>query len=362
MTAGDITAIREVLILGASYGSLFATKLIMAGHAATLVCTRATADLINSEGTRVRMPVRGYDDLVEVSSKRAPGRLAACTPDEVDPAAFDLVVLAMQEPQYASPGVRELLGRIGTAGIPCMAIMNMPPLPYLARIPDVDLAPLAQCYADPAIWEGFDPNLVTLASPDPQAFRPPDAGKNVLQVSLPTNFKVARFGDDEPTQLMRALEADIDAARFEPKDHPGEAIKLPVKFRVFDSIFVPMAKWSMLLTGNYRCVRRDDLVSIRDAVHADLDASREIYDWVGELCQRLGAAKSDLVAFDLYAKAAQGLAKPSSAARALFGGARNIERVDCLVRQLAAQQGMQSDAVDEIVELVEQRLALNRTA
>jgi hypothetical protein len=31
---------RNVLILGASYGSLLGTKLLMAGHRVTLVCTR----------------------------------------------------------------------------------------------------------------------------------------------------------------------------------------------------------------------------------------------------------------------------------------------------------------------------------
>ena len=33
--------------------------------------------------------------------------------------------------------------------------------------------------------------------------------------------------------------------------------ELPVKLRVHDSIFVPLAKWAMLLTGNYRCVTED---------------------------------------------------------------------------------------------------------
>ena len=37
------------------------------------------------------------------------------------------------------------------------------------------------------------PKLMTLASPDPQAFRPPEEPMNVLQVALPTNFKVARI-------------------------------------------------------------------------------------------------------------------------------------------------------------------------
>lgn len=357
MTAAVTTTTRRVLVLGASYGSLFATKLILAGHGATLVCTRSTADLINAEGTRVRLPVRGQDALVEVASRQAPGRLEACTPDEVDAASFDAAVLAMQEPQYAAPGVRDLVGRLAGARVPCVAIMNMPPLPYLARIAGIDRAPLTACYTDPGVWEGVDPAMLTVASPDPQAFRPPEEGKNVLQVSLATNFKVARFDDEAATRLLRELEADMDAARFETDAGP---LKLPVKFRVFESPFVPMAKWSMLLTGNYRCIRDDGMVSIRDAVHGDPNASRAIYDWVGELCLRLGAAKADLVPFDSYAKAAASLAKPSSAARALFAGARNIERVDCLVRRLAAQQGMQSDAVDAIVARVDARLASNR--
>ena len=40
-TGADVQ--RKILILGASYGSLFGTKLLMAGHAVTLVCTEATA-------------------------------------------------------------------------------------------------------------------------------------------------------------------------------------------------------------------------------------------------------------------------------------------------------------------------------
>jgi len=173
----------KVLVLGASYGSLFGTKLLMAGHGVTLVCTRPTAELINREGTRVHFPIRGRESLLEIASKELPGALSASTPDEVDPGAFDLVVLGMQEAQYGSRGVRELMGRVARARKPCLAIMNMPPLPYLKRIPGLSTEPLEVCYADPAVWEGFEPGLTTLASPDPQAFRPPDRPKNVLQVA-----------------------------------------------------------------------------------------------------------------------------------------------------------------------------------
>jgi Ketopantoate reductase len=350
---------QAVLILGASYGSLFGTKLLLAGHSVSLVCTGPTAELINREGTVIRFPIKGRDSLLDIASKRLSGSLTATTPDELDPTRFDLVVLGMQEAQYGAPGVRELMGRVAKSGVPCLAIMNMPPLPYLKRIPSLKTESLETCYADPLVWQGFDPRRVTLASPDPQAFRLPDRPKNVLQVGLPTNFKAARFEAQQPTALLRQLEADIEAARF---DSEGGPIEIPVKLKVHDSLFVPLAKWPMLITGNYRCIRPDGMISIQEAVHANTDKSREIYDWVSKLCKTLGADEADLVPFDKYAKAAEGLGKPSSAARALIGGAQHIERVDCLIRRIAQQQGVAFEPLDEIVALVDERLAKNRAA
>lgn len=343
----------RVLILGASYGSLLAIKLLLAGHKVRLVCLPNEAEVINAEGIRVRMPVKGRDGLLEVDSRRTPGELSASGPAEANPADYDLVALAMQEPQYRSPGVRELLARIIAARVPCMSIMNMPPLPYLARIPGIHAEALRDCYTDPSVWDGFDPALMTLCSPDPQAFRPPEEKINVLQVSLPTNFKVARFPSDEHTAMLRALEADICAARY-------DGVELPVKLRVHDSVFVPLAKWSMLLTGNYRCVQASDIRSIKEAVHSDLAQSREVYDWVSSLCRTMGAAPADQVPFEKYAAAASGLAKPSSAARALANGAPNIERVDLVVQRIAAERGLHLATVDATVAAVNQRLAENR--
>ena len=349
----------RILILGASYGSLLATKLLLAGHTVKLVCLPEEAELINREGTRVRMPVKGREGLIEVDSRKLPGKLSADAPSAIRLADFDLVALAMQEPQFGSPGVRELMQAIAKARLPCMSIMNMPPLPYLARIPGVSLEACKPCYTDPAVWDGFEPGLVTLCSPDPQAFRPPEEKVNVLQVRLPTNFKSARFASDAHTAILRELEAGIEAARF---DTGSEKIELPVKLKVHDSVFVPLAKWAMLMAGNYRCITKDGMRPIRETVHSDLDAARAVYDWVVELCKSLGADAKDMVPFEKYAAAAQGLASPSSAARALYGGAPNIERVDMLVKTIAAQKGMRSEAIDEVVALVDAQLAINRRA
>ncbi len=347
----------KILILGASYGSLLATKLLFGGHKVTLVCLPAEAELINKEGAQVRLPIKGRKDPVVLESRKLPGSLSAAGPAEVNPKDFDLIGLAMQEPQYKSPGVRELLDAVAKSRKPCMSIMNMPPLPYLRRIPGLNADSLKNAYADPSVWENFDPACMTLCSPDPQAIRPPEEKVNVLQVTLPTNFKVARFESDASTKILRDLQADVEAARFDPGD--GK-IELPVKLKVHDSIFVPLAKWAMLITGNYRCVTKDAARTIKEAVHSDIEASRQVYNWVRDLCVKLGASPDDLVPFEKYAAAAQGLIRPSSAARALFNGAPNIERVDRLVQSIAAQKGLRLAALDETVALVDARLEMNR--
>jgi hypothetical protein len=66
------------------------------------------------------------------------------------------------------------------------------------------------------------------------------------------------------------------------------------------------------------------------------------------------------VPFEKYAAAGEGLSRPSSAARALFAGAPNIERVDKLVQAIAAHRGASHPELDAIVALVDQRLELNR--
>ena len=178
----------NILIMGASYGSLLATKLLLAGHTAKLICLPAEAELINNEGARVRVPVKGRDGLVEIDSRKLPGKLSAGGP----------------------------------------------------------------------------------------------------------------------------------------------------------------------------CVQKDGMRPIKDAVHADIEASRSVYDWVVKLCVSLGAAEKDLVPYEKYANAALSLQSPSSAARALAAGAPLIERTDRLVQTIAAQKGMRNDVVDQTVLLVDGWLERNR--
>src|SRR5712675_1975844 len=304
----------KIMIMGASYGSLLASKVLFGGHSVHLICLPAEADLINSEGFRVRMPIRGRKDPIEIDSRKLPGKVSAGGTAGVNPGDYDLVGLAMQEPQYRSPGVRELLDAVAKSKVPCMSIMNMPPLPYVKRIAGLNYDLLKPAYTDPTVWDSFDPETLTLCSPDPQAIRPPEEKVNVL----------------------------------------------PVKLRVYDSIFVPLAKWAMLLAGNYRCVTKDGMRTAQEAVHSDIETSRSVYNFVNDLCVKLGANPNDLVPFEKYAAAAQSLVRPASAARALNNGAPNIERADKLVQLIAKQKGLSHPAIDAEVALVDSRLEANR--
>jgi len=347
----------NILIMGASYGSLLASKLLFGGHHIKLVCLPAEAGLINSEGFRVRLPVRGRNAPVELDSRKLPGKVSAGGTADVDPKDYDLVGLAMQEPQYRSPGVRELLDAVARAKVPCMSIMNMPPLAYLRRIPGLDADALEPAYTDASVWNNFDPAFITLCSPDPQAVRPPEEKVNVLQVTLPTNFKVGRFPSEQHTAMLRRLQDEIEAIRF---DTPEGKIELPVKLKVYDSLFVPLAKWAMLLAGNYRCVTKDGMRTAREAVYGDIETSRSVYNFVNDLCVRLGAKPEDMVPFEKYAAAAQSLTRPASAARALQNGAPNIERADKLVQLIGKQKRLSHPAIDAQVALVDARLEANR--
>ena len=111
----------------------------------------------------------------------------------------------MQEPQYTNHTIRVLMIKIATAGLPCLSIMNMPPLPYLKRIPALADMDLEEAYTNASVWERFKPGLVTLCSPDPQAFRPPEEAANVLHVGLPTNFKAAAFEEQSTTSCCANL-------------------------------------------------------------------------------------------------------------------------------------------------------------
>ena len=79
----------NILILGAAYGSLLASKMLFGGHKIHHVCLPAEADLINAEGFRVRLPVKGRKDPVLLDSQKLPGKVTASGAQGVNPPPTD---------------------------------------------------------------------------------------------------------------------------------------------------------------------------------------------------------------------------------------------------------------------------------
>ena len=107
----------RILVMGASYGSLLGVKLLLAGHTVRLVCLPAEAELINSEGFRVRLPIKGSNELVEIDTRRLPGTVSASGANGVGPAGHGLGALALEDREYAAPGRPRPAGRVAVMGL-----------------------------------------------------------------------------------------------------------------------------------------------------------------------------------------------------------------------------------------------------
>ena len=198
---------------------------------------------------------------------------------------------------------------------------------------------------------------MTLCSPDAQAFRPPDEKVNVLQVSLPTNFKAARFDSDAHTAFLRELERDIEAARF---DSGGRKIELPVKLKVHDSRLRAAGEMGDAAHRQLPLRAKDGVRSIKDAVHA---RPRRFARGLRLGGRSVRVARRDDATTSCRSRNTRA---PRCRCCALLGRARpdrrraDIERIDRLVQAIAAQRGLRNDVVDATISTIDRWLERNR--
>ena len=335
----------DILVIGASYGLLPAAKAALAGHRVTVVGHAREAADIAAKGLRIDLGPAGVLNLGQ--------GVAVIGPEAAEPDRADLVILAVQEPLLGHASLRSLMKRLAAAKVPLVSIMNHPPLSFMERLMGAAASGLASAYAVPDLWSDFDPLLVTHSSPDAQALRPDPSDLGLLRVPLPTNFKIAPFGDRGAQDRLSMLCESIDGVRLGGR-------RAPVRLVAHPAVHVPLAKWPMLITGNYRAITDGDARSIDAAVWADPARAREIYDAVSGILIGLGVPAQVMVPFDAYAAAARSLTKPSAVARALAAGAPQVERVDLLVRIIAQKERQAIPELDDIVARVDRKLLANR--
>jgi hypothetical protein len=349
----------HVLVLGASYGALVASKTALAGHLVTLVARPDEIRSLDANGLSVSLPlwpseVR-HDCIFRADRGTAKqiGRLGLLAPDQVNPTDFDLAFLAMQEPQVGAKELVTLFNGISDARLPLISLSNMPPLSFLERIPNFPIEKVAPHYHSPAAWKALHKSPQTLASPDAQAFRLDPKDPCALHVSLATNLKVAPFHEPEAQAKLSQLATDIENIRS------GDGGKLPVKLICSEHLAIPFAKMPMLITGNYRCVQPGRITSIRDAVWGDIQESETIYQECLEVLRAFSVPEKVMVPFEQYAAAAKGLTKPSSAARVIDAGAIKVERSDAIMLTMAEHLGVPSARISQIVSQINNRITKN---
>lgn len=348
----------RVLVLGAAYGLLPAVRISLAGHCVSVMCRATEQDSLARHGATVTFMRRdgrpGQVLTVRAGHgpSTAPGMIGLVGSD-IDPSGFDMIFSALGEPHLAAADIAALFSHIAAARRPLVALANLLPLPFLARLAHLNLASLRSAYQGAAVWDVMDPALVTAASPDAQAVRTDPTRTDQLTVTLGSNFKIAPFAAAEPQAVLERIAADVGAFR-------SNGVPPPARLIAHASLHVPLAKWPMLITGNCRSVTDSGPPrSIAEAVAADPEESRRLYADVTDVALRLGAADSDLVPFAAYAAAARSLSRPSSLARALAEGATQVERIDLMVAHAAAEVGFRSPVLEGVVERIEQNLALN---
>ena len=324
----------RVLVIGASYGLLPAAKIAAAGHSVTVVGRIDEVASIARDGVEIEFSPEHI-----LRPPMSDAGLSFSIPDTVDPTAFNLVLLAIMEPQVRSTEICNLLKRIN-GKVPVASIMNMPPPPYLARISSLPKDISKGAYEDPTIWEQLPPDRMTLASADPQAFKPDMTRPGHLKVTHSSNFKFAPFARQADQMVLERITRDASRTR-QPWGKP------PVNMLTRSSIFVPLSKWPMLVTGNCRCLCDEEgVISINRAVTQNLDESRLLYDSVNACLETLGCPKAPVVPFDAYLQAAEKLSRISSLAGALNAGSTAVERIDLLVLNLMLDRKANSAALE----------------
>lgn len=352
----------RLLFLGGAYGSILATKCALAGHKVDIVCRAQEAANINSGNLVIHFP---GDEARSVGISGCQTNMRGISVRHVEPSDYDICFLCMQEPQFAEDTIASLLLLLESQSIPLISLMNMPLPPYLLGRLGIDLSAEQNIWKNTDLWGQISPDSFTASSPDPQAVVEVTDDVTRVRVSLASNLKIAPFSNQQFQDRLTQLAIDVNDLRLTD----GEGSWCPgIKLVPHESAYVPLAKWPMLITGNFRCIGSTNAKTIRSAVWDDLERSRLIYEWVTELCRKLVVSVDkycDLskvfVPFDRYADAAQQLVYPSSVSRGLLNSATEVERVDRLIQGLARSLNTEDESLNSIVSLVDETLMVNRS-
>tara|TARA_B110000305_G_C19406756_1_gene623198 strand:- start:806 stop:1852 length:1047 start_codon:yes stop_codon:yes gene_type:complete len=340
------------LIVGASYGSLLAMKLIMAGHSVKIVGQNHEVDAINKKGINVSIKTKLKQKKLILNSKNYSKNLKAIDSSKVNCKEIDIAFFALKEIHFSQNNIIELVKQLAEHKVPAVALMNMPPLTILKKNENLKTKNYKNYYLNPEIWEIFDQKNLTATSADPQTICNICDGMVSHTVTLNSNFKISKFQNFKHDRMLINLENDIKNIRVNNQ-------RVPILLKIYESKYIFMTKWPMLITGNYRCFTAKGIRSIKESVFHDLKYSEKIYNSIYNLCIKLGCSKNDLVEFRHYANAAKKLIYPSSFSREIDKNKISVERLDKLIKKISEEQSVKLNFLNDITEKIELRLDNN---
>ena len=342
-------ATYNILIMGASYGSLLASKLLFGGHSVHLVCLPAEADLINAEGFRVRLPVKGRKDPVVLDSRKLPGKVTAGPAAGVNPPTTISSGLRCRSRNTARPACANCSTRWQVA-----RALHVDHEHAAAALPEAHPGPRLRC-AQARLHRPDACGTASIPSDHAEQPRPagdPPAGREGQR---------AAWSRCRPTSRWRASTTTSTPPSCASWRRTIEArASTPATARSSCRSSSRCTTRSSCRSPSGRCCSpATTAASPRTACdRAGGGAHRPRDLALGLQLRRSTCASSSAPSRTISCRSRntpppRSLVRPASAARALNNGVPNIERADKLVQLIAKQKGLSHPVIDAPVALVD---------
>ena len=324
---------KTIGVVGSKYGLLIAAKLFQSGADVIIFCTKEEETKYTNEGFELSFLQRGNRVVEKFSTqKNLKNQLLVFCSDFVDfvNRKPDLVFWAISEFYLNSNNLANLVKSLYESSTPTIVVSNLVPPNFFYKFDQIKIDKLKNCYHNYDILiKFFDNKFTTYGSPEPQ-ISIDLSGNNRFFIRLGGAFRIHYFSDKIIDENIKNIILNLNKMEL------LNLIRIPIEFKFYNSPFVSLSKLPMLMTGNYRCFgKNNELISIFEAVHRDLNLSKIIYNEVTQILVTLGAPRSSLIPFYKYAEASKKLDAPSSVAIAIHKGFDKVERVDLLIITLA---------------------------
>ena len=341
---------KNICVLGGYYGLLVASKILLSGSHVTVFCKEEEKKKLDQLGYSISFKTAGLNTKQPFKSnifQKNDLLKFVSNIHEFEIEKFDLIFLCISEHHYSSNNLTQLIKRINIYKRPIISVTNLYPPSYFNQLNFFNINLINKCYYNFDLSTKYlDSKFVAVASPEPQFFNKSDSQ---YSIRLSGKFRISPFSNKELNLKIHNMLKNFNYNKFEQFDN------LPVEFKIYDNLFIPLSKLPMLITGNYRCLTDgNNAISIKQAVYNDLNLSKLIYNETIDILNKLGVKRNSIIPFSMYLKAVNFLDAPSSFAKSVYNGEKKIERVDKLISTISQILNLRKEVIEQVVNFNDQ--------